>query len=180
MDWVLIGLVLVALGTIAYEGYKWYRFGTLPLVSPVPPDLVVEGDIWNSQNLAPLALPPDMQDLPDVSQERKSAAKDAFADLACEWATGFGDPEACQPDRLQLLKDFGLSKHVYPFLVLACRDAKSLQAVVREVLDTDDDRAEQIAANMAQIAHAGFPDLAITLNLTGRWRRPNEQLENRQ
>lgn len=104
-----------------------------------------------------------------LTPERKAAAIEAFNTLAHLWATNFGAPGTEQPDRVEALRVFGSSKHMYPFLHVAYEKG-SLQALVREALSCTDDLTEQIASNMIQVAHAGFPDLFGTYDYTNKWR----------
>jgi hypothetical protein len=41
------------------------------------------------------------------------------------------------------------------------------------VADPDLDHIDEVAANMVQISHMGFPDLAGTYDYSTKWRRSN-------
>lgn len=82
-----------------------------------------------------------------------------------------------QPNRQQALMDIGSGRTAQPILVMAY-EVGSLQALVRQALHelkdsraTNNDFCGEIAANMIQVSHASFPDLAGTYDYTTSWRR---------
>lgn len=113
--------------------------------------------------------------LPRISDEKREAGRVTFREFTRAWVKNFMQAPAPQPDRVQLMQDLGSSRHVVAILILAY-ELESLQALVRDALtfyglNDDDDYVEQVAANMIQVSHAGFPDLAGTYDYTKRWRR---------
>lgn len=107
-----------------------------------------------------------------VSEERRVAARAAFKDLVEAWLENYKEPGKPQPDRLEMLKRFGQSRHAYPLLVEAY-SVGSLQELIRlgAPEDASDDFIFELAGNMVQCSHAAMPDLSGTIDYSNRWRK---------
>ena len=91
---------------------------------------------------------------------------------------------AKQPDRLAALSDLGAGQHTIAVLIMAY-EMGSLQLMVGKALlehtetpllglsssESYFDYIDQIAANMVQVSHMAFPDLAGTYDYSTKWRR---------
>ena len=148
------------------EGAKANYWEDLP---PIPKD----DDPYNQR--APTVLP---QIAPAIRDE----AWKIFKEFCQTWISGFNDTKADQPDRLQLIKDLGHGRYTIPVLIMAY-EIKSLQRLVEKALNEatgnkfDLDFIDQVACNMVQISHMGYPDLAGTYDYSTAWRR-NEPKES--
>ena len=92
-----------------------------------------------------------------------------FEDFVRMWVLNFEEFDAEQPDRLGALKSLGSGENTIPVLRWVYQYG-SLNRAVYEVLG-DVDLADAVAANMAQVSHAAFPDLIGFFDYTGRWKR---------
>jgi hypothetical protein len=117
--------------------------------------------------------------LPSLREEQREDAWRKFQQFSQAWITGFKDPEAEQPDRLGMMQELGQGRWPVPILVMAY-EIGSLQRMVEKALvtsgavaDPDLDHIDEVAANMVQISHMGFPDLAGTYDYSTKWRRSN-------
>jgi hypothetical protein len=110
----------------------------------------------------------------------KPEAHDLLSSTIRAWIRGFEDPEADQPDRLRLLKHLSESSiAIYVLRWLA--EYGSLQAAAYAILRTDLEGAnteseildliDRLSANIIQISHAVFPDIAGWHDYTTRWKR---------
>lgn len=128
-----------------------------------------------------LPPPPKQQmtttlNLPKLSEGVRKGAWDAFKKLCVTWATNFGVEGKEQPDRLEALREIGTGPHVMAILIMAY-EVKSLQQLVFQALSESNvsasslDFCDSIAANMVQISHLAFPDLAGTYDYSTKWRR---------
>jgi hypothetical protein len=115
--------------------------------------------------------------LPELTAEQRSEAWNAFKKFCEGWALNFEVEGAPQPDRVKLMFDLGSGRHPIAVLVMAY-EIESLQSLVRRALKevgvawADDlDKVDRMAANMIQVSHSGFADLAGTYDYTTRWRR---------
>jgi hypothetical protein len=162
--------------------------GTL-LSDPVYPDLGAGGpqSSLTPSNPAPL-FNPDAFSITGTGSESfdfgalalKGEAHELLVDTIRSWAEGFEDPDADQPDRLRLLKDLSESSiAIYVLRWLA--EYGSLQAAIYAILrkelegaDTESeilDLIDRISANITQISHAVFPDIAGWHDYSTRWKR---------
>lgn len=119
--------------------------------------------------------------LPTVDAAVKKQAWAAFVEFCGQWATNFGEREKEQPDRLALMQELGHGRMTIPILVMAY-EIKSLQRLVERALwdaapgvDFDLNWVDQLACNMVQVSHMGFPDLAGTYDYSTSWRRNEPQ-----
>lgn len=83
-------------------------------------------------------------------------------------------PKEPQPDRQELLRALGTGPHVRPILIMAYEIGSLQRLVERALLEggvNDLDLADRIAANMVQVSHKVFPDLAGTYDYSTRWKR---------
>ncbi len=124
--------------------------------------------------------------LPSLRREQREDAWQKFQQFSQAWITGFKDPEAEQPDRLGMMQELGQGRWPVPILVMAY-EVGSLQQMVGKALleytqkpylglstrDAYLDHIDEVAANMVQISHMGFPDLAGTYDYSTKWRRSN-------
>jgi hypothetical protein len=130
----------------------------------------------------PVAAPAPSRnpDLPKLSDELRSATWDHLAGLLGKWCQNFGE-EGEQPDRLEALRVTGTGRFALPILILAF-ELGSLQKVIfyaRHGADataslwSDEEKefCDRIAANMVQISHMVYPDLAGTYDYSTKWRR---------
>lgn len=114
------------------------------------------------------------------SEADEKAGKDLFAKLVREWAKGFDDPEAKQPDRVGILRDVEADpdfKKLYKWV----EEKEFFQTAVYEVLEDPDspekfDKTDRIAANIFQVASvvvSPFYDLCLRhMDHTGqKWRK---------
>lgn len=113
------------------------------------------------------------QELPQLDPETRAAAWAAWCHLIDLWATNFG-VEGEQPDRLTALRDIGSGRHAFPILVMAYEE-RSLQRLIAKVVKVtasgDLEWCDRVAANMVQVSHMAFPDLAGTYDYSTKWRR---------
>ncbi len=151
------------------------------------PILPPEGD-WNEPalakheqagpaggNMPSMNLPPgfDFGALP-----LKDEAWEAFRLCVTAWTQNFdgpvdadGVPLTPQPDRLKLLTEIGSGR--WPLYILRwIASLGSLQAAVRKALDTDDlDLVDRLSANIVQVSHIAFPDIAGFHDYSTKWSR---------
>lgn len=143
---------------------------------------VEEGDYWKDQ------FPPMPEDddpymdrppvlLPSVPDDLRKEAWDAFVDMVRRWTQNFGVYDAPQPDRLNMMQEMGHGRFTLPIVIMAY-EAKSLQRLIEKALkdagmEYDLDFVDQIACNMVQVSHMGFPDLAGTYDYSTKWKRFN-------
>lgn len=128
----------------------------------------------------PLPYMPEVAVL-DVSKlPLEEEAWKTFKNLVELWLIGFGDESASQPDRLSALKDIGSGR--WPALVIRwIVEHGTLQASIYQALqesvkstytvESATELTEAVAANMAQVAHAAFPDLLTYYDHSTRWKR---------
>lgn len=138
------------------------------------------------------ALSAAKMELPSLSPEQRDAAWSHFKSFCADWVRGFGDAEAEQPDRLAMMQELGQGQWPVPVLVMAY-EIGSLQRLIEKGLvdagevviprpflrgpGNDSAREEHlahidlIAANMVQVSHMGFPDLAGTYDYSTKWKR---------
>jgi len=129
-----------------------------------------------------LLVPREGLNLPHISADKREKARAEFVAFTGEWVDGFGDETAPQPDRLSLIQSLGQGPHVVPLLVLLY-ERGSLQRFVGDALDelgilAEDPQDEEwlayidlVSANMVQVSHMGFPDLAGTYDYSTKWRK---------
>ena len=147
-----------------------------------PPLSVVEEE----PNIIPLPKneKAEKTELGKISPKARAAARKSFKAFCIEWLKGWRE-EGEQPDREQMMEDVGSGRWVRPVLIMAY-EKESLQSFVAELLAEEGkdkglsssewlDWIDQIACNMVQVSHRGFPELAGTYDYTNRWRR---RLEN--
>lgn len=143
---------------------------------------VEEGDYWKDQ------FPPMPEDddpymdrppvlLPTVPDDLRKEAWDAFVEMVGRWTQNFGVYDAPQPDRLNMMQEMGHGRFTLPIVIMAY-EAKSLQRLIEKALKDaglkyDLDFVDQIACNMVQVSHMGFPDLAGTYDYSTSWKRFN-------
>lgn len=133
--------------------------------------------------------------LRELSAEQREAAWKHFVGFCSLWVENFEEPEGEQPDRLVAMQDLGQGRWPIPVLVMAY-ETKSLQLLVEKALvesgavqipehssaawddNTDNteyhahlDYIDRVAANMVQVSHMGFPDLAGTYDYSTKWKR---------
>lgn len=122
--------------------------------------------------------------LPQITDVQRAAAWAHFVAMCKEWVVGFGDLNAVQPDRLELLRDLGTGAWPVPVLVMAY-ELGGLQLLVEKAFtelwpdaataypgrDAWLDYVEQVAGNMVQISHMAFPDIAGTYDHSSKWRK---------
>lgn len=115
----------------------------------------------------------------DLAQVRLDPeAGKVFTTFLNAWLVGFecevgedDTPVVEQPDRLTLLKDIGSGQWPLPILRWLS-EFGSLQGGIAHLLGLDDlDRVDRISANIAQVAHAAFPDLVGLHDYSTRWKR---------
>lgn len=118
--------------------------------------------------------------MPKLSEEVRAGAWKSFEALVSLWAQNFDLP-GDQPDRLEALRQAGTGRYTLPVLIMAY-EFGSLQRMIEKALirvgigpleDSEArlDYADKIAANMVQISHLTFPDLAGTYDYSTKWRR---------
>jgi hypothetical protein len=129
--------------------------------------------------------------LPQLSDEVRRESTEAFFDLVQLWMENF-DAEGPQPDRLEALRKLGSGRFALSILVM-CFELGSLQRLVEKALivrhlceqehsghtETEQavlrqnrlELADRISANMVQISHLVYPDLAGTYDYSTKWRR---------
>jgi hypothetical protein len=130
------------------------------------------------------ALAAAKMELPALVPEQREAAWNHFKGFCVDWARGFGDAEAQQPDRLAMMQELGHGRWPVPVLVMAyevgslqmmvCRALEEVNGVIERNFDDRDaylDHIDLIAANMVQVSHMGFPDLAGTYDYSTKWKR---------
>lgn len=131
----------------------------------------------------PLEAAPVETSLPKLTDKQRTEGWALFKEFCLAWDEGFEDPDAEQPDRLQLMKDFSQSLGALPFLVMVY-EIQSLQRLVEKALveggldvkDFDDEEAyldyiDRVAGTMVQVSQAAFPDVQGTYDYSTRWRR---------
>jgi hypothetical protein len=114
-----------------------------------------------------------------LSEEVRAGAWKSFEDLITLWCQNFDLP-GDQPDRLEALRQAGTGRYTLPVLIMAY-ELGSLQRLIEKALillaigpsESAErlDYADKIAANMVQISHLTFPDLAGTYDYSTKWRR---------
>jgi hypothetical protein len=118
-----------------------------------------------------------------LTDEERSLGWAKFCAVCKEWTVNF-DKEGEQPDRMQLLGELGSGPYPKAVLVMAY-EIGSLQRLVGkalleetgqprlglETVEAYQDFIDQIAANMVQISHLVFPDLAGTYDYSTKWKR---------
>lgn len=120
--------------------------------------------------------------LPELGGDYRVEVWKVFSDLVELWLQNF-DQEGPQPDRLDGLRSLGSGRFGYGVIIIAY-EMRSLQRVVekalldRKLVDPTEagksarlDLSDKIAANMIQICHLVFPDLAGTYDYSSKWRR---------
>lgn len=134
---------------------------------------------------------PSHLNLPRLGEEVRYESTEIFFDLVATWSQNFG-VEGPQPDRLEELRKIGSGRWALPILVM-CFELGSLQRLVEKALihrhlcdpehagQTETEQAvtrqnrlelaDRIAANMVQVSHLVFPDLAGTYDYSTKWRR---------
>lgn len=130
------------------------------------------------------ALSAAKMELPSLSPEQRDAAWSHFKSFCADWVRGFGDAEAEQPDRLAMMQELGQGQWPVPVLVMAyevgslqmmvCRALEEVNGVIERNFDDRDAylaHIDLIAANMVQVSHMGFPDLAGTYDYSTKWKR---------
>ena len=122
--------------------------------------------------------------LTEVERERAYAA---VSDFFVRWAENYGVEGAKQPNRQDIIEEFGHGRDTIPFLLL-CYDYGSLQKLAGEVLlplrkngllpiKADGLEADWwewvdlLCCNVVQVSIAGFPDLQGTYDYSNRWKR---------
>ncbi|MAH47438.1 hypothetical protein CMI37_16560 [Candidatus Pacearchaeota archaeon] len=138
--------------------------GSMGESNPAPVD-------WPSQDPA-MAEGFDFGSLPC-----KPEAWEVFEDFVTAWAVNFDATGAEQPDRLALLKALGASRWVmYALRWLA--HYGSLQGAIFAALqdgplEGEDllDLVDRLSANITQVAHAAFPDIAGFHDYGTKWKR---------
>lgn len=145
-----------------------------------PVGQAMRADLPLPDTLLPESVQETLARLPEVSPTARRDAWTAFKKVCFQWSQNFGVEEAVQPDRLSLLQSLGSGRHTIPVLVMAY-EMLSLQRLVEKALVESDvtlpegearlDYVDQIAANMAQVSHFGFAELAGTYDYSLRWRR---------
>lgn len=155
---LFIGVLLGALLSIAI-GFWLGRVG--PITSSAPP----------ATTSTPVPPPPaQLGPIPD-----REKAWEVFKEFCVEWNRNFGVEGTPQPDRVKLMGDLGVGRHVRSVLLMAY-EIGSLQRLVQKALaesgtELDLDQIEQVTTNMVAVSHAGFPDLAGTYDYSTRWQR---------
>jgi hypothetical protein len=109
-------------------------------------------------------------------------AWEVFVQVMKAWVVNFdgpldevGNPLTEQPDRLTLLKSLGEGR--WPIFILrwaahyTCLQKTVLAALSLGTTDADKDLADRISANIVQLSHAAFPDIAGFHDYSTRWRR---------
>lgn len=166
------------------------------LSDPVYPDLGAGGPESSlvPSNPAPMFNPDGLnitghgsKDFDFGALALKPEAHDLLSSTIRAWARGFEDPEVDQPDRLSLLKHLSESSiAIYVLRWLA--EYGSLQAAIYAILRTGLEGADteseilslidRISANIIQISHAVFPDIAGWHDYSTRWKRELLNKEN--
>lgn len=181
-------------GTLA----EWTAlFGGTPPEATKAVGLAEEGADDPSADEPPAAADPIdsvLSGLPKVKPEMRRKAWALFVDTCNQWVQGFEDETAEQPDRIKLLSEIGSGPWPIPILVMAY-EARSLQRLVERALGEcgffDEwlqttpqqtsgnsqwlDFVDRVAANMVQVSHTAFADLAGTYDYSSRWRRDDTQ-----
>lgn len=135
---------------------------------------------WEKESDATPAQPViQKNNLPKLSEEVRAGAWKSFEDLITLWCQNFDLP-GDQPDRLEALRQAGTGRYTLPVLIMAY-ELGSLQRLIEKALillaigpsESAErlDYADKIAANMVQISHLTFPDLAGTYDYSTKWRR---------
>jgi len=148
------------------------------ITDPVYPDLAAHGPDSSlaPSNPAPTAYPPQVQVTGNAefdfgSLPLREDAWGHFKQFVAAWAKNF-DGEGEQPDRLKLLKDLGESSiaiHVLRWIA----EHNSLQEAIAAAFSPlrDYDLFDRLSANIAQVSHAAFPDIAGFHDYSTRWKR---------
>ena len=154
----------------------------------------VYGSSDGSSNVAPSHYPkgsgheePLQMDFRGIKLE--PMAGNIFTAFVYAWLVGFecaldeeGKPLVEQPDRLTLLKGIGSGRWPLPILRWLA-EYGSVQRAIYEVLRKDEsfdgittalDTSERLSANIAQVAHAAFPDILAFYDHSSKWRRELE------
>jgi hypothetical protein len=114
--------------------------------------------------------------LPKLTPRQRSEALDYFADFCVEWAKGFEEMGAPQPDRVELMQKLGSSRYIYVILIMAY-EMESLQRLVMAAFETrgvilkDLDFVNRFSEVMVSVSHVGCPEIPGTFDYTTRWRR---------
>lgn len=136
---------------------------------------------WNDfrKMAAPVeeSVPVDTQavNLPKLSPDSRADAWAEWKQFCRAWVFNF-EVEGTQPNRTALMQALGSGRLVVPILVMAY-EMGSLQRLVEKALleegfsIPDLEYLDRVAGTMVQVSHAGFPDLAGTIDYTTRWRR---------
>lgn len=194
------------------------RFGdTMDLpgkILPGPPDPTVLRDTVSGFQAEPVpyleaeAPPPESRNsgpavvrvelpgpvlLPPIKDEERIFAWGKFRDTVRQWAAGWEEEGAEQPDRVQLMRELGSGRGPVAILIMAY-EMRSLQRMVEKALvevgfkqvwsirfgvqnptlPIDEawlDLLGRFAGHLTQVAHTGFPDLVGTLDYSSQWRR---------
>jgi len=153
-----------------------------PTMEPLHVDPVYDGG--DASNPAPSAYPPQEPEVRKTGFDfgglpLKEEAWSCFAEFVRAWSVGFdcdvdeetGEPAEEQPDRLQLLKNLG-SGQWSVFVLRWCAHYHSLQGAIAQVLGAEDlEVVDRVSANIAQVAHASFPDIGGFHDYSTTWRR---------
>jgi len=163
-------------------------FGTVPshqLPSLIVPNDPVYGRQDGSSNLAPTEYPQNQgvpADFDFASLSLEEGAWEEFTAFVAKWIVNFdgpvdedGKPTLAQPDRLTLLKDLSHSRWAI-YILRWCAHYKSLQGALHAALWDDDTGADfnfidRVSANIVQVAHAAFPDIAGFHDYSTKWSR---------
>lgn len=121
-----------------------------------------------------------------MSEKERERAYVAVAEFFTRWAENYGVEGAEQPNRVDIIEEFGHGRDTIPFLLL-CYEYGSLQKVAGESLlplresgdlpfEGGDEEAwwewiDLLCCNVVQVCIAGFPDLQGTYDYSNRWRR---------
>jgi hypothetical protein len=120
----------------------------------------------------------------EVERERAYVSASEFF---TRYAQNFGLSEEEQPNRAEIMEEFGHGRDTIPFLLL-CYEYGSMQKLAGEILlplrengllPIDSGEGEQawwkwvdlLCCNVVQVSIAGFPDLQGTYDYSNRWKR---------
>ena len=152
-------------------------------VGPVSPDAIpVPADYRDGGPAAD-------SELPTISDELRAETTAYFTEFCTQWVQGFDEQDkdgnpVPQPDRVGMMARLGSSRYAHPLLIM-CYERGSLQRVVESALragspdyvprEGEDwlDWIQAVSALIVNVSHAGFPELAGTLDYSSKWRREN-------
>jgi len=120
-------------------------------------------------------------DMKDLTPKERTGCLEAATYFFQEWTKGFGEPEAEQANRVELIETMGSGQWTVPFLVL-CYEYGSLQKFCGVCLKSTHrgnhesegawwEWIDSIACNIVQVSVAGFPDVQGTYDYSTRWKR---------